>query len=212
MFAAGPAAIATRRRHVAAFQYASGPSPSRSSVSPFSADASAAARPSPRAAPPRGRRARRARLQVVAVERSLDAVDGPGERRVPPPPRARSDAPRRAGSVGACRGSSRSRRAGSPRCRTRSRFASSSRSRAGNRRRTSRSQADGERGEEVPRLVDEDEQREAEDRDEDAHTGANLRSVRRRASSSASTSSPRSRAGAPSTASERILDERRRSP
>jgi 1-deoxy-D-xylulose 5-phosphate reductoisomerase len=37
MFAAGPAAIATRRRHVAAFQYASGPSASRSSVRPFSA-------------------------------------------------------------------------------------------------------------------------------------------------------------------------------
>ena len=38
MFAPGPATIATRRLHVAAFQYASGPSASLSSVRPFSAE------------------------------------------------------------------------------------------------------------------------------------------------------------------------------
>ena len=41
MFAPGPAKIATSRLQVAAFQYASGPSASFSSVRPFSADASA---------------------------------------------------------------------------------------------------------------------------------------------------------------------------
>ena len=35
-----------------------------------------------------------------------------------------------------------------------------------------RPEPDGQRGEEVPRLVDEDQEREAEDRDEDAHAAA----------------------------------------
>ncbi len=42
MFAAGPAPIATRRFQVGAFQYASGPRASRSSMIPFSAEARAA--------------------------------------------------------------------------------------------------------------------------------------------------------------------------
>src|SRR5207253_1207504 len=65
-----------------------------------------------------------------------------------------------------------------------------------------RAHADGARGEEVPRLVDEHEQPEPEDRNYETHvtTAPAARSARRRASPSASTSSSRSRAGAPSTA------------
>ena len=57
-------------------------------------------------------------------------------------------------------------------------------------------------------LVDEDQQAEADDRDEDGHAGCSPRAASRRASSSAATRSSRSRAGAPSTRDERLLDHR----
>ena len=58
MFAAGPAPMATRRFHVGAFQYASEPSASRSSVIPFSAEARAAGE------------------TVCELQRILEVVDG----------------------------------------------------------------------------------------------------------------------------------------
>src|SRR5206468_4681608 len=58
-----------------------------------------------------------------------------------------------------------------------------------------RPHADADRGEEVTRLVDEDQEGKPEDRDEDAHATA----TRSRAFRSASTSSSTSRAGEPST-------------
>ena len=65
-----------------------------------------------------------------------------------------------------------------------------------------RAHADRPRGEEVARLVDEDEQAQADDRDEDVHgtSAPTACSARRRASPSASMSSSRSPAGAPPTA------------
>src|SRR4029077_9028758 len=58
-----------------------------------------------------------------------------------------------------------------------------------------RAHADEDRGEEVASLVDEDQERKAEDCDEHAHATAALPPVRRRASSSAAVRSSRSRAG-----------------
>ena len=71
-----------------------------------------------------------------------------------------------------------------------------------------RAHADRSRGEEVARLVDEDEQAQADDRDEDVHgtSAPTACSARRRASPSASMSSSRSPAGAPSDGCEGLLD------
>src|SRR4029079_18093144 len=60
--------------------------------------------------------------------------------------------------------------------------------------------AEDQRHREVAELVDEHQEPEPDDGDEDRHAGCNLRDAMRRASSSLSTSSARSRAGAPSTA------------
>ena len=149
-------------------------------------------------------------LQVVAVERALDAVDGPGERRgLLHRAREATLGVVRDRTVHARDGHEAAERdradpvldAVPRRLRDRGREADVE---------AARPEPDGERREEVPRLVDEDEEREAEDRDEDAHAaGANLRSVTRRACSSASTSSPRSRRGRAVDCRERVLDERR---
>ena len=72
-----------------------------------------------------------------------------------------------------------------------------------------RAQADRERGEEVPGLVDEDQKSEAEDGDRDAQTGASLPSARRRAAASACYELGKIAHGVPIGTIERILDERR---
>ncbi len=210
MLAAGPAPIATRRRQVAAFQYASGPRASRSSVMPFSADARA-----------RGRHARdaqrvleiveriEARLEIVAVERSLDPVDGSREcRRILHGSRKPTLRVMRDRAVHAGDGHEAPERD-----RADAVLDVPTRGLRDCRRETDveapRTQTDRERREEVPRFVHENQQPEAEDGDEDAQTVANLPCARRRASSSASTSSSRSPAGEPSTAASASSHESR---
>ena len=169
MFAPGPAMIATSRFHVGAFQYASGPSASRSSVRPFSADA-------------RARRElllaqrmlevverREASDELGRLERPLDAVDRAHEAR-------RLLRGVREPAVGVVR--DRAVHSGD-------RHEPAERDRAeavldpvalhleesGREAHIElpRPQADGQRAEEVARLVDEDEEGEAQDGDEDAH-------------------------------------------
>ena len=72
-----------------------------------------------------------------------------------------------------------------------------------------RTEADGQRGEEVPGLVHEDEEREAEDRDEETHAVANLPCARRLACMSASISCIEVSGRRTVERAERVLDERR---
>ena len=80
MFATGPAPIATSRFHVRAFQYASGPSASSSSLTPFSATVRAAGEICLSAKRVReGRDFATGGLQVVSLEGALHAVGGYAE-------------------------------------------------------------------------------------------------------------------------------------
>ena len=138
----------------------------------------------------------RAVVLVAALERRVEHVERLASTRLLLLGLAGSCAGRRP-PAGTCRGSSRSRRAGTRRCRTRRRCAR----RLDERRAEAevelpRPHPDRARDEEVPRLVDEDQDGEADDRGGDAHQATGTRSRARR---SASTSSSRSRAGAPST-------------
>ena len=78
--AIGPATIATSRFHVGAFQYASLPSASRSSVKPFSALARAPADSEALRSAVAIVESDRRLGEVAGVERALDAVDRPRKR------------------------------------------------------------------------------------------------------------------------------------
>ena len=202
MFAAGPAPIATSRFQVGAFQYASEPSASRSSVIPFSADERAAGDTVCAAsASSKSSTALLCAVEVAPLERPLDPIQRAAERRRvldrvrEPPLRVVRNRPVHAGDGHEAAQRDRPQPVLDP-------VACS----LGDRGREADveppgAQADRERREEVAALVDDDEEGQPEDCDQEAQAGANLRSARLRASSSARTSSARSPAGAPSTAS-----------
>ena len=175
MFAAGPATITATRFHVRARQYASGPSASSEVVEALLGGRGrgcgertrpAATAQHVAASPARGVEVAGSPARGAAARAAPTSAGASCERA------ARSARRRRPAPGGACRGSSRSRRAGSRRCRTRSRCGSSSRSPAGTRRRTAAAACpSASDAEEVAQLVHEDQEPEADDRDEDGHAG-----------------------------------------
>ena len=201
MFAAGPATIAATRFHVAARQYASGPSASSRSSRLLRATEAAVRRELPLVheldgAPGRESRAASWSPAASAPRRRFAAPPSSGaSARIRPEPDVDVDG-RRAMHPGDLHEASERDRADPvldpvPR-------------RLPDRRREAdveapRAHPEHEGHHEVPELVHEDQHPEAQDRDEDRHAGCNPIAASLRASSSAAIRSSRSRAGAPST-------------
>ena len=211
-FVPGPAKITSTRFQVAARQYASraervvelGQAALRARGAPASESGLAQRRSSS----PSAVRAPRRSLRGDVPLHASTACTSAAPRAAP----ARSARPGRTAPAGASRGSSRSRRAGSRRSRTRCRCASSSRSRAGSRCRTCRGRMpDRARGEEVARLVDEDENARPRIATRmlmpTAAPSREARGLPRRPRRGRRGHAP----AAPSTSAERLLDRRRRS-
>ena len=201
-FAAGPAKMTATRFHVGARQYASGASESWISVRPRSAERCASGETAASGSAARTRSSAVAGAGVVAlVEMAPEVADRPAQRRRLLDRTAEVDVevarggPVHARDLHVAAERDRSDAVLDPvplRLHDRGREAEIE---------LARVHPDAAGDEEVARLVDEDQEREPEQRDEDTHPTSTPRPASRRASASASTSSARSRAGAPSAAS-----------